>query len=245
MLRLAALTPAVAWAQEPPPKPAEPLESPPPLPDEPLGPVLKTTPVRRESPGPNVQLVDASPLPRDREGIWILDFAFKPMRIVRVDVPGKGRRPVHYLYYRVINRTGKPRMFVPRFTLVTDTRRRNEDVTIPEAVRVIQAREDATKDLYGAIDVVGVLPPSGGKQGVDDAIFGVALWDNVDPRADAFSVYVQGLSDGYQVVEPPGGGEPQIRYKTLRIDFYRPGDEFDLTEREIRLGDPPYDWIYW
>jgi hypothetical protein len=248
VLRVAAMAPTMAWAQDPPQPKAGPegeLKAPPDIPEVQLGPVLKTTPIRREPPGPNVQLVDASPLPRDREGIWILDFAFKPMRIVRVDVPGRGRRPIHYLYYRVINHTGEPRMFVPQFTIVTDTGRRYEDAVIPTAIEVIRAREDATKDLYGAVGVVGILPPSGAKQGIDDAIFGAAVWDGVDPRADRFSVYVRGLSDGYQVVTPPGGGEPQTRYKTLRIDFFRPGDEFDLNEREIRLGDPPYEWIYW
>jgi hypothetical protein len=247
MLQLTATAPVAAWAQqEPAPKPAEgSLPPPPEIPNVPLGPVLKTTPIRRESPGPNFYVVDASPLPKDREGIWILDFAFKPMRIVRVDLPGKGRRPIHYLYYRVINRTGEPRMFVPQFTVVTDTRKRYEDQVIPQAVEVIRAREDATKDLYGNVDAVGILPPSGSKQGIDDAIFGVAVWDGIDPHADRFSVYVRGLSNGYRTITPPGGGEPQIQYKTLRIDFLRPGDEFNLNEREIRLADPPYEWIYW
>ena len=40
--------------------------------------------------------------------------------MIEVEIPGKGRRMVHYLYYRVVNRTGKPRRFVPQFTLVDD-----------------------------------------------------------------------------------------------------------------------------
>ena len=55
-----------------------------------------------------------------QEGIWVLDFAFKPLRIRTVDIPGKGRRQVHYLYYRVVNRTGTPRMFVPQFIMVNE-----------------------------------------------------------------------------------------------------------------------------
>jgi hypothetical protein len=248
MLRMAAATPLIARAQDPQPKgdqpAAEPLPGPDPIPKVPLGPELKTTPVRRGATGPNVQLVDASPLPRDREGIWILDFAFKPVRLLTMEVRGR-RRPIHYLYYRVINNTGEPRMFVPDFTIVTDSGRRYSETVLRDAIPLIRDREDPTVPLYGAVDVIGVIPPSGAKQGIDDAIFGAAVWDNVDPRADAFKVYVQGLSNGYRMVPSPDGGEPQIQHKTLRIDFYRPGDELDLNEREIRLADPPYEWVYW
>src|SRR5208337_2564997 len=96
---------------------------------------------------------------------WVLDFAFKPLRIRPVEIPGKGRRSVHYLYYKVVNRTGKPRMFVPQFTMVN-------------------------------------IPPST-KEGVDDAVFGAAAWDNWDPKSDRFSIYVRGLSDGYKEVPNP------------------------------------------
>ena len=98
------------------------LEGPPPVKEVRLVPDLPTIPVRKGQAGFNVKMVDASLLPRDKEGIWVLDFAFKPVRMRTVDLPGKGRRPIHYLYYRVINHTGKPRMFVPQFSLVTDTR---------------------------------------------------------------------------------------------------------------------------
>lgn len=249
VLQWAAMAPLVARAQEPPKAQDRPgdasLEGPPPIPPRQLGPVLKTAPVRRESPGPNWVVVDPSALPRDREGIWILDFAFKPVRLVTVELPSGKRRPIHYLYYRVINRTGEPRMFVPSFTLVTDTGKRYEDTVLRDAVKLIRDREDPTTNVYGAVDVIGVLPPSGARAGIDEAIFGAAVWQGVDPHADAFKVYVQGLTNGYHEVTPPGSGEPQVRHKTLRIDFFRPGDERDLNEREIRLADPPYEWTYW
>src|SRR5262249_50812492 len=154
--------------------------------------------------------------PRDKEGIWVLDFAFKPMRLRTIEM--QGRKTVHYLYYRVVNHTGKPRMFVPQFSLVTDTSQRLEDAVIPQAIPIIQAREDASIPLLGAVDIMGVIRPST-KEGIDDAVFGVAVWEGVDPKADRFSVYVRGLSDGHQVIQPPGGGKQVIRYKTLRIDF--------------------------
>lgn len=219
---------------------------PPPVPEFTLPNTLETVPVRRGLVGTNTVVVDPTPLVKDPEGIWVLDFAFKPMRIQKIDVPGKGPRPIHYLYYRVINRTGKPRVFVPQFTVITDTGKRYEDTVLPEAVKLIQAREDPTIPLKGAVDIVGMLPPSGRKEGIDDAVFGVAVWDGIDPKADAFKIYVRGLSNGYQEVTPPGeSAAPQVRYKSLRIDFSRPGDDREIHEREIRLLDPPYEWVYW
>jgi hypothetical protein len=242
--RVAAQQPAPAPAAEPARPPVPELPGPPPIEEPRLVPDLPTTPVRKGSTGFNVQMVDASLLPRDKEGIWVLDFAFKPVRLRTVEVPGKGRKVVHYLYYRVINHTGQPRMFVPQFSLVTDTGQRLEDAVIPQAVPIIQAREDASVRLLGAVSVVGMIPPST-REGIDDAVYGVAVWDGVDPKADRFSIYVRGLSDGQQMVQPPGGSKPVVRYKTLRIDFIRRGDEHDLSEKEIQLNDPPYEWVYW
>ena len=74
------------------------------LPEVKLVPDLRTIPVPHDRPAFNVQMVNASLLPRNKEGIWVLDFAFKPLRIRTVDIPGVGRRQVHYLYYKVVNR---------------------------------------------------------------------------------------------------------------------------------------------
>lgn len=236
--------PEPAPAAAPAPAEAAPLPVPPPVPPLKLDPVLPTVPVRRGQQSPNVQMVDASLLPRDKEGIWVLDFAFKPVRLRTVEVPGRGRRQVHYLYYRVVNRTGKPRVFAPQFSLVTDTGKRYEDVVMPQAVKLIQAREDPTIPLLGAVDIMGTIPPST-KEAVDDAVFGVAIWEGVDPKADAFNVYVRGLSDGQNAVPASDGGKPTVKYKTLRIDFIRRGDDRNLNENEIELRDPAYEWIYW
>jgi hypothetical protein len=245
-----------AWGQQEPAAAAPKENFPPPEPiqEATLGPMLKTHPIRRNNQGFvdgvngkavfNERWIDASVLPRDKPGIWVLNFAYKPLRITQVELPGKGRRDIHYLYYQVINRTDKPVLFVPQFTLITDTGKRYEDAVLPQAVKKINAREDLSIDsLYGAVDIMGMVPPST-KQGIDDAVFGVAVWDNVDPHADKFSVYVRGLSDGNQQITEPDG-KATTKYKTLRIDYIRRGDQFDLNQREIQLLDPPYEWVYW
>jgi hypothetical protein len=227
-----------------PPAAATSLPSPEPVPDVTLLPTLPTTKVRRGAPEFNLQMVDASLLPRDKQGIWVLDFTFKPLRMYTVEIPGKGRRLVHYLYYRIVNRTGAPRELVPQFTLITDTGKRYEESVLPKGVRIIQAREDRSIRLLGAVDIAGVIPPST-KEGIDDAIYGVAMWEGVDPHADRMSIYVRGLSNGFHDVAPPDGGKPVTKYKTLRIDLIRRGDARNLNEKEITLAEPSYEWIYW
>lgn len=222
----------------------EDLVKPPEIPEVKLVPDLHTIPVPHDRPAFNVQMVNTALLPRDKEGIWVLDFAFKPLRIKTVEIPGKGRRQVHYLYYRVVNRTGKPRVFVPQFIMVNEDGKRFEDSVIPEAIPLVQAREDATIPILGAVNIMGVVPPST-KPDVDDAVFGVAVWDRWDFKSDRFSIYVRGLSDGYKEIPSPSGGKPTVKYKTLRIDFIRRGDERNIHEKEIELADPPYEWVYW
>ena len=239
-----------AWAQDDADKPqAKPsavgeLQGPPPIPEVQLLPKLPTTPSRRGSAGFNVQMVDASLLPRDKPGIWVLDFSFKPLRMRTIEIPGKGRRQIHYLYYRVVNRTGKARDFVPQFTILTDTGKRIEEAVIPNAVKIIKAREDNAVPLLGAVDIAGTIPPRT-EDDVDDAVYGVAIWDGIDPKADRLSIYVRGLSDGYKEITPSDGGKPTVKYKTLRIDLIRRGDDRNLNEKEIELSDPAYEWIYW
>jgi hypothetical protein len=166
------------------------------------------------------------------------------LRIKTVEIPGKGRRQLHYLYYRVVNRTGKPRMFAPQFIMVNEAGERFEDNVIPQAIPIIQMREDNTIPLLGAVNIMGMIPPST-KPDVDDAVYGVALWEKWDPKADRFSIYVRGLSDGYKEFPSESGGKPVVKYKTLRLDFIRRGDERNLSEKEIEPGDPPYVWVYW
>jgi hypothetical protein len=249
-------TAALGQQQDPAPAPAAKDDNfPPPEPIQAviLGPTLKTHPVRRTDSGFvdgvtgktvfNEKWIDASVLPRDKKGIFVLNFAYKPLRITQVDLPGKGRRDIHYLYYQVVNRTGEPRMFVPQFTLITDTGKRFEDKPIPQAVNKIKYREGSSiENLYGAVAVMGMIPPST-KQGVDDAVFGVAVWEGVDPKADKLQIFVTGLSDGQRQDSSPDG-KPVIRHKALQLDFIRRGDHFDQKEREITLGEPPYDWTY-
>ena len=67
-----------------------------------------------------------------------------------------------------------------------------------------------------------------------------------DPESDFISVYVTGLTNAYRwkdapesfaAGDPPGKGRVFTR-KTLQLNFWRPGDEYDENEQEIRFGVP-------
>jgi hypothetical protein len=206
--------------------------------------VLRTILVPRDRQAFNYQMVDASLLPRDKQGIWVLDFSYKPLRIKTIDIPGKGRKQIYYLYYRVVNRTGAPRKFTPRFIMVNDKDEKFEDNVVPQAIPAIQAREDPSIPVLGGVNIMGILPPSS-KPDADDAVYGVATWEKWDHNADRFSIYVRGLSDGYKEIPSPSGAKPSVKYKTLKLDFIRRGGNQNINRREIQLADPPHEWLYW
>jgi len=212
--------------------------------DQPDFPVLHTILVPRDRQTFNYQMVDASLLPRDKQGIWVLDFAYKPLRIKTVDIPGKGRRQIYYLYYKVVNRTGAPRKFAPRFIMVNDKDEKFEANVVPQAIPAIQVREDPSIPVLGGVNIMGLLPPST-KPDVDEAVYGVATWEKWDHKADRFSIYVQGLSDGYKEIPSPSDGKPSVKYKALKLDFIRRGGNQNINAREIQLADPPHEWFYW
>ncbi len=174
----------------------------------------------------------------------MLDFAFKPLRIRTVPIPGKGRRQVHYLYYKVVNRTGKPRMFVPQFIMVNEKRAEVRGRGHPRGHPAHPAPRGATIPLLGAVDIIGMIPPST-KPNVDDAVFGVASWDTGTPSPTASASTSAACPTATRRFPAESGGKPVAKYKTLRIDFIRRGDERNLNEKEIQLADPPYEWVYW
>ena len=178
----------------------------------------------------------------DMPGIWVLDFSYFKPRLIAVEIPGKGRRQITYMLYKVVNKTGQPRMFVPQFTLVGEDGEVYRDQVIPKALRAIQARENPIRTLETSVSVVGEIPPTPA-EGLEIAKYGVAMWESVNPKLDHFSVFVEGLSNGYKLVDSKQqSGEPKVLRKTLEIKLFRPGDEFLQKEKEIQFVK--HEWIY-
>jgi hypothetical protein len=184
-------------------------------------------------------------------GMWVMEeFVFIQPRMITVDVPGKGRKLFWYMVYHVKNKGDAPRLFVPKFLLVDDKGNAFLDRVNPKVQRAIQLREDPLQPLENSVSISGMIKPSV-DEGVDEPLFGVAIWEDVNPRLNSFDILVEGLSNGFKELKDPqtnesvldsATGKPKAQRKTLVLKFARPGDEFNQNEREIRyLG---YEWIY-
>ncbi|MEM8944277.1 MAG: hypothetical protein AAGD11_03765 [Planctomycetota bacterium] len=229
-----------------------------------------------------------------RRDIWCLELAFKPLRMLEVDVPqpaGKMQRKlIWYMVYRVRNtgvglapteqpdgtyvttdKTTDSVRFFPQFVLSSQDRNREGekirkqylDRIIPTAVQAIQRRELPDGELLNSVQLSEQLLQAETGRSIG-GFWGVATWEEVDPKIDFFSVYVGGLTNAYdwqdledfQAGDPAGTGRKFVR-KQLQLNFWRPGDAYAEDEREIRFGSAPgkgdfygssegvaFQWIY-
>lgn len=208
-----------------------------------------------------------------RRPIWDLEFAFKPLRMIEVDVPqptgNMQRKLIWYMVYRVSNRglalnptesvdsfghrtytiekvNYPTRRFFPHFVLESREYQKSYlDRIIPAAQLAIQKREDPGTKLLNSIEMTRVQIPLSDER-IERGIWGVVTWEDIDPRLDFFSVYIRGLTNAFEFVDPPGAyraGQPPgsgrvYNYKTLQLNFWRPGDSVLEHEREVRYGVP-------
>ena len=204
--------------------------------------------------------------------IWCLEFAFKPPRLIDVDVPvgelKMQRKRLWYLVYRVRNAGGRrtvidkedptqrtiksfetPVRFLPHFVLeshegLTESEgetayRSYLDRVIPNAIDPIRRREDPARKLFNSADMAAtdILP--------GEERWGVAVWQDVDPRIDFFSIAVRGLTNAIRWREQEGAtfarnqppaSEMEHALECLQLDFWRPGDDRDEVEGEMTVG---------
>ena len=186
----------------------------------------------------------------DKADNWTLNFRFKDPRIITVDVPGRGKKIVWYMWYQVVNHTGEPRFFVPDIELKThDFETVHTDEVMPAVQEAIRKIEDPTGKLNikNSVTISEEPIPISKKDAFPKAVTGVAIWTDVydrAPRTNRFSIFVAGLSDGWRQDPPTKDGVRQpIRRKTLQINFKRLGDEIQNDPNAIRWIDNPA-WIY-
>jgi hypothetical protein len=194
--------------------------------------------------------------------VWGMDVRFKDPRIIKIKLPVRGERICWYLWYQVINYSGKPREISPYFEIVTldhpGLYRDEILITAEEAIRKI---EDTTgyQDIKNTILMSKFpIPPSKSPdEAFPRAITGIAIWDagpadptKRDPKykelsdTTRFSIFIRGLSNGFVEVDAPAPGLPQItQYKTLQLNFKRKGDRFSTDSRDIEFVSPA-QWIY-
>jgi hypothetical protein len=80
-----------------------------------------------------------------------------------------------------------------------------------------------------------------------EGLWGVAMWTDIDPRINDFSIFVSGLTNAYrwedirtedgEFVNRGGIGEGRvIERRVLKIDWWRVGDQHSLNESQIHFG---------
>ncbi|MGL4941965.1 MAG: hypothetical protein ACRC46_02100 [Thermoguttaceae bacterium] len=166
----------------------------------------------------------------------------------------------------------KPLRFVPQFVLASDrivtasqssvdpetgeitsteevTRVAYTDCVIPLALDVIDKREGRTEPLETSVSIATR------DIAVGESVWGVAMWTDIHPKLTKFSVYVSGLTNAYRWEDEAGvyqaGDEPgtgrRMQRKTLKINWWRMGDGYKISESQIRYGwegDVDYEWVY-
>jgi len=188
-----------------------------------------------------------------RRDIWALEFSFKPVRFVHVDVPTPDGRMeeklVWYMVYSIKNNTNKPVNFFPEFVLYTkDSHKVYPSRMIPLAVPLIRKREDQNRPLLNTAEIAGKIMPV--PKGEETSVWGVVTWEDIDPSTDFFAIYIQGLTNAFEWTDPPGvfqKGDPsgkgrEFYYKTLIMDFWRPSDKIEEREEEIRFEGSRWEY---
>jgi hypothetical protein len=201
---------------------------------------------RTVKPEANVQ--DSDDIRSPTSKVWVLDFKFKDPRLIKVNVPGRGQKVCWYLWYQVINRTSQPHTFIPDFELVTTDRNTvHHDQILPKVQDAVRQLEDPTDYLKikNSVTIAAEPIPPSKKDAEPHAVTGVAIWDDVDPDANYYTIFVSGLSNGWAVTDDPDkpGEKSIVRRKTLQLNFRRLGDRFYQKSEEIHFVQPP-QWIY-
>jgi hypothetical protein len=268
---------------------------------------LRTNPKLQWKPSKWLKWESATPAPTNRtlyemshdaafaQEVWGLEFSFKPLRMIEVDIPqdnGRAqRKQIWYMVYRVRNtgaglkgevqpdgsfetiaQSAAKIRFLPQFVLSSQDRQGEGgavrkaylDRLVPTAMEAIRQRELPGGQLLNSVEIgEQELPIEDGR--TQRGVWGVAMWEDVDPELDFFSIYVGGLTNAYKWTDPEGafqagdsaGRGRKFSRKTLQLNFWRPGDSLDPNEREIRFGVAPgdaslyaagegvaYQWVY-
>ncbi len=65
------------------------------------------------------------------------------------------------------------------------------DRVIPVAMLAIRQREDPNRKFLNTVEMCREIA-------VDETLWGIATWEDIDPRIVRFSVYVSGLTNAYR-----------------------------------------------
>jgi len=110
----------------------------------------------------------------------------------------------------------------------------------PEVRQQIQQKEDPLTELHDAAQLIRKELPVVAPGNKFGGVWGVAIWEGVDPRLDFISVKVGGLTNAFRL-RADSSGEMQTANKILQLNFWRGGDAVRQANDEIIYGIPIAD----
>jgi hypothetical protein len=143
-------------------------------------------------------------------------------------------------------------LLMPRFVLqTTDEGAQHQYVDeinhqIQRAVFEREFRREAADlkllNSVAAISAVGAQVAADDPEALSHALYGVAIWRNVDAETDFFRVVMSGFTNAYRLTATEDG-KIQVEDRCIVQEFGRPGDRFAQSEREFRVEGEP-KWVY-
>jgi len=204
----------------------------------------------------------------EQPNLFVMEVQFRPMGLVTVPItdPQSGRTSRQLIWYQVFrtrnvalespvdNTDTKPvnpkdpiprPYMIPEFFLIADGKDRVQvyaDKVIPEAVAAIEQREKL--ELKNTVEIIQRIPEPAADGDDPTWIYGVATWSGIDPETDYFKLFAEGFSNGYKTTKI--GDEQVLLRKTIELKYWRPGDDIQQTDAEIRRNpeDPKPEWLY-
>ena len=134
--------------------------------------------------------------------------------------------------------------FTPRFLFVSESlpfpkpkQYVVSEQVIPLAIPAIIQREDPNRSFENTVSMSDrSIEPC-------ETVWGVAMWQDIDPDVKDFSIYISGLSSAYRwnvnkEIHEPGiiGSGYSMSRKTLKLNFWAPGSSDHLLNKEIQYG---------
>ena len=151
-----------------------------------------------------------------------------------------------YTRFSNIRKDARFRYFIPYFTLRSHLQSKEYlDRLIPSVKDEIAEIEKVPGRLLNSVEMANTkIQREDAESG--KGVWGVVTWEDVDPRTNFFSLYIQGLTNAYRyedTAEDPQVGDEiaagrVIELKTLQLNFYRPGDTIELTKDNVFYGLP-------
>ena len=177
-----------------------------------------------------VGLCMAAPKPAilQKPGLWTVEVKFEHPQQIVVPWGASGQSRFWYMILAVTNRTGRDIEFYPKCDLMTDTFQ-----VLPAGQSVPPIVFQQIKQRHGS--VYRFLEPlekvdSRILQGEDNAKDIVIAWQDFDPKAESFKIFVSGLSNETAIVRHPvavdQAGQPVQVFlrKTLELSYTLHGD---------------------